>query len=108
MSRNISILRILEKMKIRENRYSCIPTIRKYMEKASLDESVFLNERSSFKAILYKKTHSKGIISIGGVKNIFAFFKEAKSREEITNYLGFKTSSYVMTNFINQLVEKKF
>lgn len=81
-TRNPIIASELEVLKITENRYSCIPTIRSAMRE-------------------YNK-----MIESSEEKNLIIFCKTPRTRNEICHYLGINSVSYVMKKYVMPLVER--
>lgn len=99
-TRNPVLATALEVMGITENRYSGIPTIRREMKECKLLPPEFLNERGSFIVKFYKKQ----IEEKAKVKDLLAFCTEPRSRKEICEYLGMKSVSYVVKEYIQPLI----
>lgn len=99
-TRNPVLATALEVMGITENRYSGIPTIRREMKECKLLPPEFLNERGSFIVKFYKKQ----IEEKAKVKDLLAFCTEPRSRKEICEYLGMKSISYVVKEYIQPLI----
>lgn len=103
-TRNPYLVNALEILGITENRFSGIPTIIKEMEDMGLNRPEFISQRGVFKIILYNTPKNE----INKRKNeIIKFCKTPKTREEISQFLGFKTSYYVVKNIINPLIKDK-
>ena len=93
-TRNPVLALTLETLRITENRYSGIPTIRREMEKFHLREPEFADERGSFTVTFYKA----GNIS-----------KEEPEPEEANNllvceYLGLSSVTYAIQTHVMPLV----
>ena len=72
VTRNDNIVNILEILKICENRYTGIPTIRKEMKNYGLPEPLFISRNNQFKVIFYNNNErsSKSIASsISNIRN---------------------------------------
>ena len=104
-TRNPNIAKALELLKVTENRYSGIPTIKKSMREANLPDPVFINERGSFKVILYNAKSVEERRTTDPIKAVLDFCIEPRALNEIQNYLGFKSLSYVRNNFVKPLIE---
>lgn len=104
-TRNPNIAKALELLKVTENRYSGIPTIKKSMREANLPDPVFINERGCFKVILYNSKNVEERRSADPIKAVLDFCIEPRALVEIQNYLGFKSLSYVRNNFVKPLIE---
>lgn len=86
-----------------ENRYSGIPTIYREMKEYGLPKPVFENRRNEFVVTLYNQKKKEQ--DLGEEQSIVEFCKEPKSRQEIADFLGIKTISYAMKNFIQPLLD---
>lgn len=115
-TRNPCIARALEVTKDTENRFSGIPTIKKEMAKANLPEPVFQSFRGNFKVTLYNKTwmatqFAKTVKKWDEVFEadlstaILEFCKQAKTRDEIVEQFNHVGRSYLLTQYVNPLVE---
>lgn len=101
-TRNPILANALEVLKVTENRYSGIPTIRREMENMGLRPPVFENLRGSFNVKLYN--NKKDIENIGD-KNIVEFCREPKTKKEIATFLNISSLGYVMSKYITPLVK---
>ena len=105
-TRNPNIAKAMELLQITENRYSGIPTIKKYMKQANLPDPIFTSERGFFKVVLYNNKNTIIKKTTGQPKSILDFCREPKSLEEIQQFLGYKSKSYTRQNFVKPLVQK--
>lgn len=107
-TRNPIIASELEVLKITENRYSGIPTIRRAMREYNLPEPEFLDERGCFivKLYKYKENEYNKMIESSEEKNLIIFCKTPRTRNEICHYLGINSVSYVMKKYVMPLVER--
>lgn len=107
-TRNPVLASELEVLKITENRYSGIPTIRRAMDEYRLPQPEFLDERGGFVVKLYKyASQNEEKTSVGvNEKNIVEFCKTPRSRKEICEYLGLGSISYTIQTYVTPLVEK--
>jgi len=107
-TRNPIIASELEVLKITENRYSGIPTIRRAMREYNLPEPEFLDERGCFivKLYKYKENEDNKMIESSEEKNLIIFCKTPRTRNEICHYLGTNSVSYVMKKYVMPLVER--
>lgn len=104
-TRNPVLATALETMRITENRYSGIPTIRREMREAGLPMPQFENKRDSFCVTLFgerKNAYSK----TADEKSILAFCSTPRSREEIAAFLGIGSVTYAITRYITPLVNE--
>lgn len=103
-TRNPVLATALEVLKITENRYSGIPTIRKEMELNNQSEPIFANERGVFRVTLYRLTEMI-VISQGDEKNLLKFCSKPRSRQEIVDFLGLSSVTYAMKTYVQPLVD---
>lgn len=107
-TRNPVIASELEVLKITENRYSGIPTIRRTMQEYHLPQPEFLDERGSFIVKLYKYREN---VVVGEPeewedKELILFCRTPRTRKEICEYLGLSSVSYAIQTHVMPLVEK--
>lgn len=103
-TRNPVLATALETLKITENRYSGIPTIRREMSEYGLPMPQFEEKRGSFVVTLFgeRKERAKSIID----KNaILAFCATPRTRQEIADFLGVKSVPYAMKTYIVPLIK---
>lgn len=104
-TRNPVLATMMETMKLTENRYSGIPTIRTEMKKAGLPAPVFEDRRGNFCVTLYNdREHIEH--SDKSTEGILEFCRVPKTRSEIAEYLGVSTASYAIKKYIKPLIEK--
>ncbi len=104
-TRNPVIATALETMKITENRYSGIPTIRREMRESGLPMPQFENKRDSFCVTLFgerKKINSKSVDEDA----VLTFCSTQRSREEIADFLGINSVTYAITRYVAPLVKE--
>lgn len=104
--RNPTLATMSEYLLKTENRYSGIPTIRNKMKEAGLPEPVFQNRRNEFVVIFYNKKMNEIKGKTEDEESLMEFCKTPRTRNEIMEYLGLKTTFYVTQNYINPLLEK--
>lgn len=107
-TRNPVIASELEVLKITENRYSGIPTIRRTMQEYELPEPVFADERGTFIVKLFKygtKQDTVGEIS-EEIKELLQYCKTPRTRKELCDYLGMNSITYAIQTKVMPLVEK--
>ena len=106
-TRNPVIASELEVLKITENRYSGIPTIRKAMQDYNLPQPEFLDERGSFVIKMYKFGEKNGVAEIEDVENrgLILYCKTPRTRKEICDYLGLSSVTYAIQTHVMPLVE---
>lgn len=107
-TRNPVIASELEVLKITENRYSGIPTIRRMMREYDLQQPEFLDERGSFIIKLYKNVKEYNVAEIEDVDNedLLLFCKTPRTRKEISDYLGLNSVAYAIQTRVMPLVDK--
>jgi len=106
-TRNPVLASELEVLKITENRYSGIPTIRRTMAEYNLQEPVFAEERGSFVVTLYKEEREiKDTGSLEESSDLILFCRTPRTRKEICEYLGLESVSYAIQTHVMPLVEK--
>ena len=105
-TRNPVLALALETLRVTENRYSGIPTIRREMEKYNLKEPNFSDERGSFTVTFYKE---RDIIKIEPeleeINNLLVFCRTPRTRKEICEYLGLSSVTYAIQTYVMPLVE---
>lgn len=104
--RNPTLATMAESLNQAENRYSGIPTIRMEMKEYGLPEPEFKNGRNEFVVILYNKEIEQKKIYLTLEDKIVEFCKEPKSRKEIAEFLGIKTTTYAYSKYILPLLEE--
>ena len=100
-TRNATLANILELLRITENRYSGIPTIRMEFEKAGLPAPVFSVVHGEFKVVMKNgyMDDSKYIDD-----SIVDFCSIPRTRAELVSFSG-KSRSYTMTQIIQPLLD---
>ena len=101
-TRNPVIASALEVLGITENRYSGIPTIRREMQAYNLLPAEFLDERGSFIVKFYKKV----VVANDAGNELVEFCRIPRSRQEICKFLGVKTASYALKQYVQPLIEQ--
>ena len=107
-TRNPVIASELEVLKVTENRYSGIPTIRRMMQEYDLQQPEFIDERGSFIVKLYKDVMEQTAVEMDRVDNreLLLFCKTPRTRKEISDYLGLNSVTYAIQTRIMPLVER--
>lgn len=100
-TRNAALANMLELLKITENRYSGIPTIRKEFSNAGLPEPIFSVIHGEFKVIM-ENGYNKKSSSIPD--SIIEFCSTPKTRAELIAFTG-KSRTYTMSQMIQPLVD---
>ena len=104
-TRNPVLALALETLRITENRYSGIPTIRREMEKFHLREPEFADERGSFTVTFYKAGNiSKAEPEPEEANNLLVFCRTPRTRKEICEYLGLSSVTYAIQTHVMPLV----
>jgi ATP-dependent DNA helicase RecG len=105
-TRNPIIAVAMEIMKKTENRYSGIPTIYREFELADLPKPIFEDRRGTF-AVTFKNSFLDNAMAnrTNADIDIEEFCRVARTRKELADYLGLKTVSFAMKNYINPLIE---
>ena len=106
-TRNPVLVTAMEVLKLTENRYSGIPTIRQTMKAYDLPEPVFEDKRGTFIVTFYCDRKDYDITLAEGDAALLQFLDIPRSRQEIADFLGIGTISYVMHTYINPLLEKR-
>lgn len=105
-TRNKTLATTLELIKVAENRYSGIPTIREEMRQYRLPPPMFDVKRGNFKVVFSNTRRPNGsdFISTGDIRaDILNLCREPRSREEIVSFVG-KTQYYTMQTYVYPLV----
>lgn len=107
-TRNPVIASELEVLKVTENRYSGIPTIRRTMQEYDLPQPEFLDERGSFIVKLYK--YGENAVTTETEKTedseLILFCKTPRTRKEICDYLGLNSVTYAIQTHVMPLVDR--
>ena len=105
-TRNPVLATALETLKITENRYSGIPTVRREMSEYGLPMPQFENTRGLFKVTLFgeRKANVKKDIS---APDILSFCEIPRTRKEIADFLGIKSQAYAISTYITPLVNEQ-
>lgn len=107
-TRNPVIASELEVLKVTENRYSGIPTIRRTMQEYNLPQPEFLDERGSFIVKLYKYGEDAVTPETREIENneLILFCKTPRTRKEICDYLGLNSITYAIQTHVMPLVDR--
>lgn len=107
-TRNPVLALALEVMRITENRYSGIPTIRREMDKFHLMAPKFADERGSFIVTFYKAANieNEETNSEEDLNDLLIFCRTPRTRKEICDYLGLSSVTYAIQTYVMPLVEK--
>lgn len=104
-TRNPVLATALELLKITENRYSGIPTIRREMSERGLPAPVFENSRGEFKVKLYKNAAENSETG-DRTTAILDFCRTPRSRQELSEFLGIASTTYAIKTYIQPLIDK--
>lgn len=105
-TRNPALASMLETLKITENRYSGIPTIRSEFEKANLPEPVFSVRHGEFKITMFNGIKLETVDysrASHTSDNLVEYCATPRSRDEIVEYVGM-SRNYVMSQIVAPLV----
>ena len=107
-TRNPVIASELEVLKVTENRYSGIPTIRRTMREYQLPQPEFSEERGSFVVKLYKYGEAVDDCEMENAEEneLLQFCKTPRTRKEICEYLDLNSVTYAIQTYVMPLVEK--
>ena len=100
-TRNPALANILELLKVTENRYSGIPTMRTEFSNARLPAPIFSVVHGEFKVVM-----KNGLLDDATPSSVSVteFCSIPRSRDEIVAFIG-KSRNYVTSKIINPLVE---
>ena len=106
-TRNQTITNILEILKLAENRYSGIPTIKLEMKSAGLPEPEFVSVRGTFSVILRNSSHQAAVMSVSAGSDVrgalLDFCRLPRSRADIVKFVGL-SQYYAMRTLVTPLV----
>ena len=108
-TRNKTLSTTLELLKIAENRYSGIPTIREEMRRYRLPSPIFDVKRGNFKVVLSnaRQSNREALLYTGDIrKDILILCQEPRTREEIITLIG-KTQYYAMQTYVYPMVNEE-
>ena len=100
-TRNAALANMLELLKVTENRYSGIPTMRHEFAAANLPLPLFYAKQGEFKVVMYNSSLNKGNTS---EEAILEYCRQPKTRLELTEFIG-KSRNFVMSKLIQPLIE---
>ena len=105
-TRNAALANMLELLKVAENRYSGIPTIRRECADAGLPEPEFISRHGEFKAVFRNNIYQEHSAAKGSPapEDILEFCRTPRSRAELTAYTG-KSRYYTMSAIIAPLID---
>lgn len=123
-ARNPAIVDAMEILGLSENRYTGIPTIKFKCKKAGLPEPEFIDRKGFFKVIFHKRKNTVNYLmgiqpaEVMSVKedsadfltteeeNILKFCAIPRNRKEITEFLGIKSQTYAIREYVTPLVAR--
>lgn len=100
-TRNAVLANMLELLKITENRYSGIPTMRNEFINAGLPAPIFSVVHGEFKVVMKNGYFNENSSDLEG---IVEFCRIPRSRAELVAYTG-KSRSYTMTQLVQPLID---
>lgn len=103
-TRNSILTSILETLKISENRYSGIPTMRNVLKRAGLPEPEFIDTGTTFK-VIFRNVPDRSVEQTltETEKQILEYCRIPRTRKEIANHLG-KTYNYVNSYILKKMI----
>lgn len=101
-TRNKTLVSVLETMKVMENRYSGIPTIRKLFAESGLREPLFEDRHGFFRVVFYNAQTAK---VTGNPSALEEYCKIPRSRKEVAVFLNM-TQAYAMRRYVEPLIEQ--
>lgn len=101
-TRNKTLISVLESMKVVENRYSGIPTIRKQLAESGLPAPLFEDKRGLFRVVFYNAQAAKETGKPGSLEE---FCKIPRTRKEIAAFLDM-TQAYALRRYVEPLIER--
>ena len=106
-TRNPVLANIMELLRISENRYSGIPTIRRELQKANLPGPVFDISRGTFRITFYNSADiPQDEIDKSDIhKAVIRYCSVPRTRAELTSFTG-KSRYYTMSHIVQPLVEE--
>jgi len=100
-TRNAALANMLELLKITENRYSGIPTMRSEFKNAGLPAPQFSVAHGEFKVVMKNGMFEENMPVTDALAE---FCSTPRTREELVSFVG-KSKNYVMSHIVNPLVE---
>lgn len=102
-TRNAALANMLELLKITENRYSGIPTMRMEFMNAGLPAPIFSVRHGEFKVVMKNGYHTE---SMSMTDAIIEFCSTPRSRAELVSFVG-KSRNYVISQIVQPLVDSE-
>ena len=107
--RNPALAVMAETLTSAEHRYSGIPTMRRTLREHGLPEPKFENRRNEFVVIFYNgavpQEPTRQPVAERTLDTLEDFCRTPRSRNEIAEYLGVKTTFYAMQHYVKPLLE---
>ena len=107
--RNPALAVVAETLTSAEHRYSGIPTMRRTLREHGLPEPKFENRRNEFVVIFYNgavpQEPTRQPVAERTLDTLEDFCRTPRSRNEIAEYLGVKTTFYAMQHYVKPLLE---
>lgn len=100
-TRNAALANMLELLKITENRYSGIPTMRSEFKNAGLPAPQFSVAHGEFKVVMKNGMFEENMPVTDALAE---FCSTPRTREELVSFVG-KSKNYVMSHIVNPMVE---
>jgi len=108
--RNPALAVMAETLTSAEHRYSGIPTMRRTLREHGLPEPKFENRRNEFVVIFYNgavpQEPTRQPVAERTLDTLEDFCRTPRSRNEIAEYLGVKTTFYAMQHYVKPLLER--
>lgn len=105
-TRNPVLAVAMETLRLTENRYSGIPTIRSEMSRAGLPEPKFEDTRGTFVVTLYNSSPESDKNN-DLEKAILDFCATPRTRQEISDFLQLSSTSYAISHYVKPLINSK-
>lgn len=117
-TRNPSLATTMEVMKLTENRYSGIPSIKRSLRDAGLPSADFRSSQGEFQVTFKNTLYTESDSSLTTIStensagksikrtdsDLLAFCKTPRTRKEIADYLGLRAVSYALKTRIEPLI----
>ena len=104
--RNPALAIITETLTAAEHRYSGIPTMRRAMREHGLPAPKFENRRNEFVVTFYNDSFVQKEVCEGAKPDgLLSFCQTPRTRQEIADFLGVKTTFYAMQHYVKPLLD---
>ena len=108
-TRNPMLASAMETLHLTENRYSGIPIIKKELASYGLPPAELEDRRGTFTITFRKRPQNSGspihTTDDTRIANLIDFCQQPRSRSEIASFLGIKTVTYAMQQYIKPLLD---